>query len=105
MVWMQAFCGSFASAGYVVDDFKAQQFTLDARGSIYLVDGPRLLAEERAKASFGVGRRPAYTVFLQLHLGLEVAPPEVVVLVELLSVEPAPSPSEAGVPAVVLLSP
>ena len=37
--------GSFASAGYVVDDFKAQQFTLDARGLIYLVDGPRLLAD------------------------------------------------------------
>ena len=26
------------------DDFKAQQFTMDANGAIFLVDGPRLLA-------------------------------------------------------------
>ena len=33
------------SAGDGVDDFKAQQCTLDARGSIYLVDGPWLRAD------------------------------------------------------------
>lgn len=34
---------SWASAGFLLDDFKAQQFTLDGRGDIYLVDGPSLL--------------------------------------------------------------
>ena len=35
---------SWASVGFVQDDFKAQQFTMDANGAIFLVDGPRLLA-------------------------------------------------------------
>ena len=34
---------SWASAGFLLDDFKAQQFTLDEKGDIYLVDGPSLL--------------------------------------------------------------
>merc|ERR1719263_2048175 len=34
---------SWASAGFLLDDFKAQQFTLDGRGDVYLVDGPSLL--------------------------------------------------------------
>jgi len=34
---------SWASAGFLLDDFKAQQFTLDDRGDVYLVDGPSLL--------------------------------------------------------------
>ena len=35
---------SWASAGYIQDDFKAQQFTMDvSTGDIYLVDGPRAL--------------------------------------------------------------
>ena len=34
---------SWASAGFFLDDFKAQQFTLDGRGDVYLVDGPSLL--------------------------------------------------------------
>ena len=34
---------SWASAGFLLDDFKAQQFTLDEKGDVYLVDGPSLL--------------------------------------------------------------
>jgi hypothetical protein len=34
---------SWASAGFLLDDFKAQQFTLDGQGDMYLVDGPSLL--------------------------------------------------------------
>ena len=35
---------SFSDAGWLLDDFKPQQFTLDARGRVYHVDGPSLLA-------------------------------------------------------------
>ena len=33
---------SWTAAGFVEDDFKAEQFTLDDNGQIYLVDGPHL---------------------------------------------------------------
>ena len=33
---------SWTAAGFVEDDFKAEQFTLDGTGQIYLVDGPHL---------------------------------------------------------------
>ena len=35
---------SWTSAGYLQTDFKAEQFTMDGAGAIYLVDGPRALA-------------------------------------------------------------
>ena len=36
---------SWATAGFLLDDFKAQQFTLDSHGDVYLVDGPSSLRE------------------------------------------------------------
>ncbi|CAH0374520.1 unnamed protein product [Pelagomonas calceolata] len=33
---------SWTAAGFLEDDFKAEQFTLDGNGQIYLVDGPHL---------------------------------------------------------------
>jgi len=36
--------GSWTAAGWLQDDFRAQQFTMDGTGRVYLVDGPQLLA-------------------------------------------------------------
>ena len=36
--------GSWASAGWFMDDFQPAQFTMDGQGSIFLVDGPRALS-------------------------------------------------------------
>ena len=35
---------SWASAGFLLDDFRVSQFTLNGAGEIYLVDGPKALA-------------------------------------------------------------
>ena len=36
---------SWASVGFLLDDFRANQFTMDAQGQIYLVDGPKALTD------------------------------------------------------------
>ena len=38
--WLRCFRSFAERGGFVLTDFKADQFTLDARGEIYLVDGP-----------------------------------------------------------------
>ena len=37
--------GAWASRGYILDDFKAQQFAMDSDGTICMVDGPKPLTE------------------------------------------------------------
>jgi len=36
---------SWASVGFLLDDFRANQFMMDAQGQIYLVDGPKALTD------------------------------------------------------------
>ena len=38
--WLRCFRSFAERGGFVLTDFKADQFTLDARGDVYLVDGP-----------------------------------------------------------------
>ena len=37
--------GAWASRGYILDDFRAQQFAMDSDGTICMVDGPKPLTE------------------------------------------------------------
>jgi len=37
--------GSWAAAGFFQDDLKAQQFTMNENGTVFMVDGPRTLAD------------------------------------------------------------
>ena len=36
---------SWTAAGFLEDDFKSEQFTIDGTGQIYLVDGPHIRGE------------------------------------------------------------